>query len=183
MTNLANPAPGGVVLDPFCGTGVVLQEAGLMGYQPYGSDIEAELVEMSRINMEWLGLSATLEVGDATSHQWNGSIGGVVTEGYLGPALEKDPTDEELAKLRADASKLALGFFANLTPQIESGVPVTISLPAWRQGKQYKRLEVVDQIEALGYTLKQFLPVLQGDLLYHRPDQIVGRELITKIKH
>src|SRR5262249_8047041 len=32
------------VLDPFCGTGVVLQEALLMGYRAYGSDLEARMV-------------------------------------------------------------------------------------------------------------------------------------------
>ena len=42
------------VLDPFCGTGVVLQEALLMGYRAYGTDISEKMVEYSRENLEWL---------------------------------------------------------------------------------------------------------------------------------
>jgi tRNA (guanine10-N2)-dimethyltransferase len=179
MINLASPAADSVVLDPFCGTGVVLQEAALMGYQAYGSDIEASTVEMARINMDWLEQPVTLETTDATTHTWKAPIGGVVTEGYLGPTLEREPDEAQLKTLRRDASLLTLAFLRNLRPQLESGTPVCITLPAWKQGSRYARLEIIDQIESLGYTLKQFFPVLQGDLLYHRPDQIVGRELVS----
>ena len=42
------------VLDPFCGTGVVLQEASLMGYEVYGSDLQSRMVDYSRQNLDWL---------------------------------------------------------------------------------------------------------------------------------
>jgi len=35
--------PGSIILDPFCGTGVLLQEALLMGYFAYGTDISDRL--------------------------------------------------------------------------------------------------------------------------------------------
>ncbi|HET8991758.1 MAG TPA: hypothetical protein VFN31_01855, partial [Candidatus Saccharimonadales bacterium] len=67
-----------VILDTFCGTGVVLQEAILMGYKTYGSDIDERMVEYSRFNInEWLlknrpDLPSPLriELGDATNHRW-----------------------------------------------------------------------------------------------------------------
>ena len=43
-----------VVLDPFCGTGVVLQEALLMGYKVYGTDLSDRMVEYSERNLKWL---------------------------------------------------------------------------------------------------------------------------------
>ncbi|HSX27795.1 MAG TPA: hypothetical protein VLG25_03365, partial [Patescibacteria group bacterium] len=55
------------ILDPFCGTGVVLQEALLMGYGAYGTDLEQKMVEYSQTNLEWLRLDNKrweLEVGD-----------------------------------------------------------------------------------------------------------------------
>jgi 2-polyprenyl-3-methyl-5-hydroxy-6-metoxy-1,4-benzoquinol methylase len=43
-----------MVLDPFCGTGVILQEALLMGYSVYGSDIEPRMAEYTKKNLQWL---------------------------------------------------------------------------------------------------------------------------------
>ena len=55
LINLCGPLePGAVVLDPFCGTGVVLQEALLMGYRAYGTDLSGRMVEYSEKNLEWL---------------------------------------------------------------------------------------------------------------------------------
>ncbi len=55
LINLCGPLPeGATVLDPFCGTGVVLQEAFLMGYKPYGTDISERMVEYSKKNLDWL---------------------------------------------------------------------------------------------------------------------------------
>ena len=55
LINLCGPLkPGSTVLDPFCGTGVVLQEALLMGYHAYGTDINERMVEYSRKNLDWL---------------------------------------------------------------------------------------------------------------------------------
>ena len=55
LINLCGPLkPGSVVLDSFCGTGVVLQEALLMGYKAYGTDINERMIEYSKKNLEWL---------------------------------------------------------------------------------------------------------------------------------
>lgn len=47
-------SPKSRILDPFCGTGVLLQEAALMDYTPYGTDISERMVEYSKRNLEWL---------------------------------------------------------------------------------------------------------------------------------
>ena len=55
LINLCGPLESGaVVLDPFCGTGVVLQEALLMGYRAYGTDVSERMVEFSEKNLKWL---------------------------------------------------------------------------------------------------------------------------------
>ncbi len=55
LINLCGNLPArSVLLDPFCGTGVVLQEATLMGYTPYGTDINERMVEYSKKNLAWL---------------------------------------------------------------------------------------------------------------------------------
>ncbi len=47
-------APGSTILDPFCGTGVVLQEAMLMGYKGYGTDVSERIVGFAEKNLSWL---------------------------------------------------------------------------------------------------------------------------------
>ena len=58
LINLCGPLDSNSrILDPFCGTGVVLQEALLMGYRAYGTDISEKMVEYSEKNIEWLAKS------------------------------------------------------------------------------------------------------------------------------
>src|SRR3989338_5270601 len=55
MVNLAGSLkPLDQILDPFCGSGTILQEAILLGYKAVGSDIEQRMVENSEKNLEWL---------------------------------------------------------------------------------------------------------------------------------
>lgn len=55
LINLCGELPKGArILDPFCGTGVLLQEAVLMGYTPYGTDISERMVEYTKKNLAWL---------------------------------------------------------------------------------------------------------------------------------
>jgi len=42
------------LLDPFCGTGVILQEAGLMGLTTYGSDNNPRMIDYTQTNLDWL---------------------------------------------------------------------------------------------------------------------------------
>ncbi len=63
LINLCGPLPeGATILDPFCGTGVVLQEALLIGYRAYGTDLSDRMVEYSKKNLKWL-----LESGNESS--------------------------------------------------------------------------------------------------------------------
>ncbi len=62
LINLCGPLPkGSRILDPFCGTGVVLQEALLMGYQVYGTDLSERMIDYSTRNIEWISKSALEE--------------------------------------------------------------------------------------------------------------------------
>ena len=54
MLNLAQVKEGQLILDPFCGTGVILQEALLMGCRIIGSDFNEKQVQNSKNNLGWL---------------------------------------------------------------------------------------------------------------------------------
>ena len=51
LANIAGAAPGRTVLDPMCGTGGVLVEAGLVGARVLGNDAQRRMVRGSRENL------------------------------------------------------------------------------------------------------------------------------------
>ncbi len=64
MINLAQVREG-KILDPFCGTGAILIEAGMVGLYPYGIDIKEDLIEGAKKNIAHFGLNAGIREGDA----------------------------------------------------------------------------------------------------------------------
>ena len=183
LINLCGPLkPNSLVLDPFCGTGVVLQEALLMGYSAYGTDLSERMIEYTEKNLEYFKFKDfKLEVGDATNHQWSADISAVACEGYLGKPMNKIPSEIELKEQKQETKAIVLGFLKNLAPQIEKGTPVTIAIPAWlRESGEYSRLEVVDEIENMGYNVNN---KTREGLFYHREGQIVARDIIILRKN
>ena len=203
LINLCGPLPAGSrILDPFCGTGVVLQEALLMGYTAYGTDLSDRMIEYSQRNLEWLSRehceerragtaspvttgasvarsrdnSFEVSIGDATSFKWSGNIDAVACEGYLGAPMSTVPPEIKLKDQKHECGSIILGFLKNLSGQIKSDTPVVIAAPAWlRSDGTYSRLDIVDEIENMGYNVKD---ISREGLLYHRNDQIVARDII-----
>lgn len=56
LVNLSEVSAGEYILDPFCGTGGILIEAGLCGIGVKGLDIQEEMVEGSKENLEEYGI-------------------------------------------------------------------------------------------------------------------------------
>lgn len=201
LINLCGKLPEGArVLDPFCGTGVVLQEAAIMGYVPYGTDLNERMVEYSKKNLSWLfnernqkrfkilpdliqkkdQILNAISVGDATNFTWEGKIDAVAFEGYLGAPMSKPPVDIKFKTEKAKCKEIAIGFLKNITPQIKSGTPVVMALPAWlRENGKYAGLNILDEIQEMGYNFEKFQDLSQSDLLYYREGQIVAREIIV----
>ena len=177
LINLCGPLkPKVVVLDPFCGTGVLLQEAILMGYSAYGTDISDRMIEYSKKNLDYFKLKDyKLEVGNVIDYKWS-KIDAVACEGYLGKPMSKIPSNIELKEQKQECSTIVLGFLKNLANQIEKSTPVVIATPAWlRENNEYSRLEILDEIANLGYNVNN---KSREGLFYHREGQIVARDII-----
>ncbi len=57
MVNLSRIKPGELLLDPFCGTGGILIEAGLIGCKVVGSDIYWKMKNGTAINLDYYGIT------------------------------------------------------------------------------------------------------------------------------
>ncbi|MBQ6130688.1 hypothetical protein IJI72_03325 [Candidatus Saccharibacteria bacterium] len=202
INRLGELPEGSVILDPFCGTGVVLQEALLMRYRALGTDKEPRMVEYSRRNLEWLssgksgvkipeGASMEFETepGDATEMDWRksaslkklgGKIDGVVAEVFLGSPMSKVPTEMKLKEEKERCRGILIGFLKNLAGQIERGTGVVLAVPAWRrENGEYETLGILDEVQEMGYNLEKFRKSRREDLLYYREGQIVARQIIV----
>jgi tRNA G10 N-methylase Trm11 len=186
MINLANPPKDAAILDPFCGTGVVLQEAMLMGFSTVGTDLEARMVEYTKKNLDWLNdkfqplnSNYKVEQGDATNHTWPQNISSIVSEVYLGRPLSKIPPSEELFKIANDVNTIFKKFLRNLSGQIKPGVRICLAVPTWRAKHGFVNLPALDNLSDLGYNQVDFKSAGHKDLVYFREDQIVARQLIA----
>ncbi|MCW1908752.1 MAG: hypothetical protein KIH63_005430 [Candidatus Saccharibacteria bacterium] len=174
------------VLDPFCGTGVLLQEALMMGYEAYGTDLEPRMVEYSDTNLHWLqttirpiGTSFRLEVADGTNYEWPHQKSFIACETYLGRALTTLPSENDLQQIVQDCNYIHKKFLQNLARQVNPGFRACIAVPTWRTKQGFKHMPVLDQLTDLGYTRMSFVHAAESDLVYYRDDQVVGRELVV----
>ena len=182
LINLCGPLPKDArVLDPFCGTGVVLQEASLMGYSVYGTDLSDRMIEYSEKNLKWLKAEDyKVEQGDATTHTWSGKISAVACETYLGVPMSQPPVEIKLKEQKQECKSIILGFLRNISSQIDSGTPLAIAVPAWlRPDGHYERLKILDDLSDMGYNVSKLNHLSQADMLYFRDGQIVAREIIV----
>ena len=173
------------ILDPFCGTGVILQEAMLMGYNVLGSDIDPRMVEYSKENLAWLvkqnpkiEVQASVDVADATSAAWPG-FSLVASELYLGRPLNSLPGRAKLDEIIQDVNTITRKFLKNLAGQMKSSQRATLALPAWKKPDgQFIHLPLLDQLTDMGYNYLDLKHVPKSALLYYREDQVVARQLI-----
>jgi len=178
-----------LILDPFCGTGVILQEALLQNYAVIGSDLNPKMIDYTHQNLDWLVKThrlnqpqISLEVADATNHQWQNAseIDAVVCETYLGQPFSAPPTPDKLHQVSQNCNHIILEFLKNIHPQLRPKTPLCVAVPAWRDTNgNLTHLPLICQLENLGYKQKVFG---NQKLIYHRQDQIVARELLVLIR-
>ena len=81
MVNLSRVKAGQLVLDPFCGTGGILIEAGLIGCKVVGSDVKKKKKNGTAINLEYCGIkdyrTFHLDVRELKMYE---KVAGVVTD-------------------------------------------------------------------------------------------------------
>ncbi|MFA7277676.1 MAG: hypothetical protein WC101_01650 [Candidatus Gracilibacteria bacterium] len=199
-----------LLYDPFCGSGSMLMESMLCGFNAIGSDIRLETVEGAHVNCEWIqkefpdSSHNTYEIfeQDVTAmnpaeitQKYHPTM--IVSESYLGPYFKKRPTRDEIQKVQenlGDLYKKAMEKFAALQ------VPVVFAIAAHKHGTEHIFNEAIEQGISEGHLkrapiipnwiLKRFSPeeaLVKGyaidrqTLVYDRDDQMVAREIFMLV--
>ena len=188
MLNLAlgskNNTPG-LILDPFCGTGTVLQEALLRQFDVIGTDLSDKMVSYTQENLNWItkshkltGQIIDISQADATNNQWSNAqqISAVVCETYLGQPFSAPPSPAKLKEVTGNCNHIISGFLKNIHSQLTPGTRLCIAVPAWRsKDGSLTHLPLTRDPSRLGFDL------VRPPMIYSRPDQVVARELLVLV--
>jgi tRNA G10 N-methylase Trm11 len=206
MINLAGPLKSlDYILDPFCGSGTLLQEAIFLGLRAIGSDIDQKAIENSEKNLEWFrnryhvapnrykllkshAAEISLQLPDF-------KVKAVVSEGTLGPIYGVLPKKPEMAANFKNLAKLYEQVFNEYNKILEPGAKVVMCFPAYKTGQRdYEYMPNLDFAQQNGYTIQapipqeyaekyKFLRITErNSIVYDRKDQVVAREIVIFTK-
>lgn len=191
-------------LDPFCGIGTTLMEARLVGVnQMLGSDIDEAAIDGAEENLNWfeeeLGVDVTgidLKVCDA--QKFDPAVGVqhveplrfdvVVTEPLLGPPQKGNESKKWINDQIDELTRLYTKAFASIAKTMNPGARMIVTLPVFTHADvdQYlpikkiikgTKLSVCNLIsDSVPQKLNKKTP--HNGILYQRPGQHVGREII-----
>lgn len=190
MLNLAGTSvPGKTVLDPFCGSGTVLMEAGvLFAHHLIGSDLNPMAVTDTETNLAWaeeaLHFHAqttliTASAKDVAEKIPESSVDLLITEPYLGRPRRGSENRDELIETIDYLSRLYEESFEALLRVLKPGARIIIASPVHLFGEEQFPVPTQRIMESLGYTHIPFMTSEeQTALWYHHEGQFVGRELL-----
>ena len=145
---MVNIAGAGSLLDPFCGSGTIIQEAITLGFSNViGSDISQKCIDDTTANLTWAKLPVPkLICSDVLKlHLPKHSIDCIVTEGYLGPVQPK--RFEQIHAELTDFYGLVLPVLAKL---LKPGGRLVIALPCWNMGNRLLELPLDQAMQQVG---------------------------------
>lgn len=184
MINLARAKEDATILDPFCGSGTILQEALLLGYKNLiGSDLSDKAVTDTKNNLEWLSNKYKLnleevkvskvDVKSLTKKTDPNSIDAIISEPYLGPAIKGYEGTKQIDLMIKELDTLYLAAFNQFKIILKSGGKIIIVFPIFQIRNQSKRLAAFEKIKEMGFKVLN-----TDDLIYWRPKQFIWRDII-----
>ena len=200
IVNLTRDTDHKQVYDPFCGSGVLLQEAMLVGLSVLGSDVADHAVISTRENLEWLvktynvaaqkegkpkiktiNAEEQIKQLDATKSKWakaNTESTFVAAEPYLGPPQRSTLLIHNAKTIAEELEELYVGFFENMAKNYSKINRIGFVLPVLKTNEGLLYMNVIEKIEKLGYARKEFLPAEESKkeaLATHRGSLLYSR--------
>lgn len=192
MLNIAAVTAEDVLLDPFCGTGTMLQEASLMGVRRiHGSDLEPRAVKDSQENMSWLfrefpDLHTDIDIIMRDARQISATVTVIVTEPYLGKPLRGHEPKDWLEEQARELSRLYLQAFQQWKKHLSPGGRVVMIWPEFVVGDADVTIVLDKAIHGLGFEPQPLLRPKSASqfgiddprvLVYSRDDARVRRQI------
>jgi tRNA G10 N-methylase Trm11 len=193
MLNLSQAKKDAEILDPFCGSGTMLQEAVYLGYKNItGSDASEKAIADTQKNIDWLAnretledVSITLAKADVTKLAekfGNGVFNAIITEPYLGPNFKMMPLAQDVKKIQEQLMVLYVNAWKQFSSVLKSSGVVVMILPVHNVRNQYIPLPILDEITKLGFTQQTLSQNPRKSLQIGNKYDFVLREIVKFVK-
>lgn len=183
MLNLAGRPLENLILDPFCGSGTILQEALRLGYRHLiGFDKSPTAVEKTKQNLAWLknelkiNNNETVEVCDVldlTQKLKPRSVDAIVSEPFMGVPLDGREKPQFVKKQMSELTVLYQKALANFHQVLKDDGIVIFIIPEFKNQNEIMQFNV-------NFILKDLFTILE-ETAWQRDDQHVIRK-IYKLK-
>ncbi|MCW8966599.1 MAG: methyltransferase domain-containing protein [Candidatus Pacearchaeota archaeon] len=176
MINLSQVRKDEKLLDPFCGVGVILQEALLQEIEVIGIDKDKKAIDGAKENLEYLNFphqKYKLINWDSSTAKVN-EVNVLVTEPDFGETLKKIPTKQKAQQMLTNYENLMIKILNNLKKFISKRIIFTA--PFIRIGKKRLGCNIQNILDQTNLKLAK-INNLKTPFQEFRKNQIVGREI------
>lgn len=171
MLNIANVHEQTTVLDPFCGSGTILQEAVLLGVKKvFGTDTSGQAVKDSQENLRWLfkqfpNLQADVEITSRDAQHINVAADVIVTEPYLGKPLRGHEPQDWLHQQALELQTLYLRCFEEWAKKLRPGSRVVMIWPEFVFSGGNIIIDIEQAVTNLGFRQERLLSETSAGVL------------------
>jgi tRNA G10 N-methylase Trm11 len=185
MLNLSQANIDDELLDPFCGSGTILQQAFLLGFKNItGTDLSAKAIEDSQQNIAWLEQQTSqksrinvqqLDARQLTQEIAPKSINAIVTEPFLGKPIWGNEQIAEIKKQVRELEAFYIGVLKQLNAVLKNNGTIIIIIPSFIIKNQIFNIDISKLIAKTDLTLTD-------KWQYSRPGQHVIRNIYKLTK-
>lgn len=191
------------VLDPFCGSGTILQEAIMLGVRDItGSDISERAIRDTKENIEWLfqtlpqiqkksfniqifqsDVKTIINILEANMFDV------IVTEPYLGPPFLEHPSERIIQNTLEQLRQLYISAFQVFSKILMKRGRISFVFPVYKLNGKLYFVEILESIKRMGFVQQEFFPksmelshtletTSRDTILYGGQEQFIKREII-----
>lgn len=163
MINLAELKKNSRIIDPFCGSGTLLQEAIILGYSNVtGTDISEKAIADCKKNLTWLtqrdssltkAIIRQADVLDLEQIYGQTSFDAIIGEPYMGPNFQERPQLSVMQKNRDELELFYASALEVFSKILKPGGAIVMILPIFHTGNHYLHMDISAKINTLGLQL------------------------------
>ncbi len=179
----------GIIWDPFCGSGTILMEAAVLGFDILGTDIDLIALDSLSKNIQWLSNEKLitdikynifqLDINNVERKVLKDlkrtPINAIVCEPFMGPPQKKVLTEFKAKELIEDITKLYNNFFNVVNQMSSKGFKIVLILPSYKTKKGWIDINISQFIEKKWDVLNR--SYTKGDLKWKRINSIIARNI------
>jgi len=182
LINLSRAKPGETLLDPFCGVGVILEEALHKKIKVMGIDKNPEAIRGAERNLSFYGflkVNYKLLCEDSKTAKINSKISAIATEPHLGELLTRSQTVEKAYRITKEFENLIIPVIKNLKNQISGRVVFTSPyIKTIKNQTSRIGINVEEIVNKTGLRLVSFGDI-KTPIEEFRENQIMGRQIFV----